>query len=67
MLSKTATEVKHVKRSVIIKEVNTQNFWTFDLGTPEGKNVPVWIVVAIQQRDRQDLQIFINDIFIDLQ
>ena len=26
-----------------MKEVSTQNFWTFELGTQEGVNVPIWI------------------------
>ena len=28
-LSKTPTELRYVERSVFMKEVNTQNFWTF--------------------------------------
>ena len=26
-----------------MKEVNTQHFWTFELGTQEGVNVPIWL------------------------
>ena len=36
-----------------MKEVNTQNFWTFELGTQEGINIPIWIFVGFQQNDRQ--------------
>ena len=39
------------EKSVFIKEVNTQNLWTFELGTQEGINVPIWIFVAFQQND----------------
>ena len=46
-----------------MKEVNTQNYWSFELGTQEGINVPIWIIVGFQQRDRQDSQNFNNDIF----
>ena len=46
-----------------MKEVNTQNFWTFDLGTQEGVNVPIWIYVAFQQHDRQHDQNLNNDTF----
>ena len=53
ILSKTPTEVKYPERSVIMKEVNTQNFWTFELGTQEGINIPIWIPVVFQQNDRQ--------------
>ena len=42
-----------MERSVFIKEVNTQNLWTFELGTQEGVNVPIWINIGFQQRDRQ--------------
>ena len=35
------TELRFVERSVFRKEVNSQNLWTFDLGTQEGINVPI--------------------------
>ena len=40
------------ERSVFMKEVNTQNLWTFELGTQEGINVPIWVFVAFQQNVR---------------
>ena len=46
-----------------MKEVNIQNFWTFDLGTQEGVNVPIWVYVAFQQHDRQLDQNLNNDTF----
>ena len=46
-----------------MKEMNTQNFWTFELGTQEGVNVSIWNIVGFQQRDRQDSQNFNNDTF----
>ena len=46
-----------------MKEINTRIFWTFELGTQEGINVPIWIIVCFQQRDRQDLQNLNNDTF----
>ena len=51
------------ERSVFMKEVNTQNLWTFELGTQEGFNVPIWIFVAFQQNDRQNDQNLNNDTF----
>ena len=36
--------------------MNTQNFWTFELGTQDGTNVPIWIIIGFQQRERQDSQ-----------
>ena len=57
------TELRYVERSVFMKEVNTQNLWSFELGTHENMNVPIWIIVGFQQRDGQDSQILPNDTF----
>ena len=46
-----------------MKEVNTQNFWTFELCTQEGNNVSIWIYVVFQQSDRQHHQNLNNDSF----
>ena len=59
----TPTLLHYPERSVFMKEVNTQNLWTFELGTQEGINVPIWIFVAFQQNDRQSDQILNNDTF----
>ena len=59
----TPTLLHYVERSVFMKEVNTQNLWTFELGTQEGVNVPIWIFVAFQQSDRQNDQNLNNDSF----
>ena len=57
------TLLHYPERSVFMKEVNTQNLWTFELGTQEGINVPRWIFVAFQQNDRQNDQNLNNDTF----
>ena len=49
-----------------MKEVNTQNFWTFELGTQEGINIPIWIFIGFQQNDRQHDQNLNNDTFVRL-
>ena len=59
----TPTLLHYPERSVFMKEVNTQNLWTFKLGTQEGINVPIWIFVAFQQNDRQNNQKLNNDTF----
>ena len=59
----TPTLLHYPERSVFMKEVNTQNLWTFELGTQEGINVPIWIFVAFQQNDRQNDQNLNNDSF----
>ena len=63
ILSKTPTEVQYVNKSVFIKEVNTKNLWTFELGTQDGINNPLWIIVGFQQIDRQESQNFNKDTF----
>ena len=66
ILNKTPTENKYLERSVFMKEVNTQNFWTFELGTQEGINIPIWIFVGFQQNVRQHDQNLNNDTFLRL-
>ena len=63
ILSKTPTELRYVERSVFMKEVNNQNLWNFELGSHENMNVPIWIIIGFQQRDRQDSQNLNNDNF----
>ena len=53
-LNKTPTELRYVERSVFFNEVNNQNLWDFELGSQESMNVPIWINIGFQQRDRQD-------------
>ena len=66
ILNKTPTQIQYPERSVFMKEVNTQIFWTFELGTQEGINIPTWIFVAFQQNDRQNDQNLNNDTFVRL-
>ena len=54
ILSKIPTELQCVERSIFMEEVKTRNLWSFELGTQEGVNVPIWIILGFQQRDRQD-------------
>ena len=66
ILNKTPTQIQYPKRSLFMKEVNTQNFWTFELGTQENVNIPTWMFVVFQQNDRQHDQNFNNDTFVRL-
>ena len=66
ILNKTPTQIQYPERSVFMKEVNTQNFWTFQLGTQEGINIRTWIFVVFQQNDRQQDQNLNNDTFFRL-
>ena len=62
-LNKAPTELRYVERSVFMEEVNNQNLWNFELGTQESMNVPIWIIIGFQLRDRQDSQNLNNDTF----
>ena len=66
IINKSPTEIQYPERSLFMKEVNTQNFWTFELGTQEGINIPTFIFVAFQQNDRQRDQNLNNDTFVRL-
>ena len=66
ILNKTPTEIKYLERSEFMKEVNTRIFWTFELGTQEGINIPIWIFVGFQRNDRQHDQNLSNDTFVRL-
>ena len=63
ILSKTPTELRYVEGSVFLKVVNNQNLWKFELGSHENMNVPIWINIGFQQRNRQDSQNLNNDTF----
>ena len=58
--NKTLKNLHYPEKSVLMKEVSTQNFWTFKLGTQEGVNVPILVFVTFQQ-DRQHDQTLNND------
>ena len=66
IMNKTPTQIQYPETSVFLKQVNTQNFWTFELGTQEGINIPTWIFVVFQQNDRQHDQNSNNDTFVRL-
>ena len=61
--SKILTELQYVERNFFMKEVNTQNFWTFEWGTQESINVPIWIIVGFHRRNRQESQSWNDDTF----
>ena len=63
---KTPTNLHHPERRVFLKQVNTRNLWTFELGTQDGIIVRIFIFVAFQQNDRQHDQNLNNDTFVRL-
>ena len=46
-----------------MKEVKTQNSWSFEFSIHEGITIPFWIITGFQQKDRQDSQKINNDTF----
>ena len=52
-IEKTATELQYTERSVFRKEVNTQSFGTFELGTQEDIIIRIWIFVVLRQSQRE--------------
>ena len=63
ILSKTPTEFRYIERSVFVKKVNNPNVWNFEVGSQESTNKPIWIIIRIQQRERQNTQIWNQDTF----
>ena len=63
IVNRIPTELQYMEISVFMKEVNTQNLWNFELGTQEGINVPIWLIIGFQQQDRQNSQKENNDTF----
>ena len=53
IVDKTPTQLRYPERSVFMKEVNTQNFWTFELGTQEGISITIWIFSVFRQSVRE--------------
>ena len=56
ILSKLPTELQYVERSVLLKEINTQKLWSFELDTQGELIVPIWTIVCFLGRERQDSQ-----------
>ena len=64
IIEKMATELQNPEISDFMKEVSTQGICTFELGTPESINVPIWKFTDFRQSDREHNQDFNNDTFL---
>ena len=49
-----------------MKEVKNQNLWIFELGGQKSVNIPIWVFIGFQQRNRQNSQNFNTDTFFRL-
>ena len=63
IIDKIPPELQYKERSVFMKEVNTQKLWIFELGTQDGMNVLICIIIGFQQRERQKSQKLAKDAF----
>ena len=45
ILSKTPTELSYIERSSHMKDVTTENNWTFELGMGDGIDIPIYVVL----------------------
>ena len=46
-----------------MKEVIKKNLWDSESGSQESMNVPIWITIGFQQRDKQETQNSNDDTF----
>ena len=63
IVSNVPTELHYVERSVYMQEVKNRKLWQFHLGTEEGLNMPIFIIIGFQQQDRENSQILNIDTF----
>ena len=63
IVSNTPTEMSYIKRSIFMKDVTTENNWTFELGVGDGVDIPIYVVVRFMQRDQFNQQHQNNDTF----
>ena len=61
--SKTSTELTYIKRSSYVKDVTTENNWTFELFVGDGIDVPIFVIVGFMQKDQFNQQHQNNDTF----
>ena len=52
IVSKAPTELSYIERSSYMKDVTTENNWTFELGVGHGIDVPIYVIVGFMQRDQ---------------
>ena len=62
ILNKDPTELYHTERTVFRKDVNTNNNWTFEVGT-SGRSTPTFVIVGFQGRFQIDSQTHDNATF----
>ena len=60
-IKKMSTELQYPEIFVFMNEVNTQNFWCFEMRTRESIKTSIWIFVVFRQSEREHDQNLNND------
>ena len=63
IVSKAPTELSYIKRSSYMKDLTTENNWSFELGVGDGIEIPTYVIVGFMQRDQFNQQHRNNDTF----
>ena len=50
IVSRGSTELSNIKRSSYMKDVTTENNWTFELGVGDYVHLPIYVIVGFMQR-----------------
>ena len=52
ILAKKNTDYSYVSRSISSKPVNSNNNWSFEIGTESKSDIPIYVIVGFQTADR---------------
>ena len=63
IVSESATKLSFIKRPSNMKDVTTENTWTFELGVGDGIDIPICVKVGFMQRDQFNQKHQNNDTF----
>ena len=63
ILNKDPSELFYTERTVFRKDVNTNNYWTFELGNSNNGSCPIFVNVGFQARNKIDSQTHDNATF----
>ena len=56
IVSRAATELTYIRRSLYTKDVTAENNWTFELGVKSGIDVPIYLKIGFMQKDQFNQQ-----------
>ena len=59
--SKAPNEVSYIKKSSYVKDITSENNWSFELGVGDSVDMPIYVIVGFMQRDQFNQQHQNND------